>query len=498
MADDKIRKKIREEVVKGIAAFKDDDEFDPMEYSQALGRDAHIFDLFDNLAGDGWILKLSKESAAGTLRFLMAVEQNIFENWGDIEIELQKIVKMKTSEEIDMYGRVRSWGSGPYRIQLGNRNKVRGESARVMRRAVVIDIDAQEPPSALKAGAATSLADIAAANALPADQLSNAVLKGIELATNKEAKAETTNNSMMTIMMNQMNESNKMFLGLITAIMSKDGGGGIEKTLSLMNTMGVMNKPKSLTEQIAELKAIGIPITGNESAGDIDKIAGTIEKIMTVAKLVGGGEGSGEASLTTEIIRRLPLDKIPDMLESISRMALAKSAQPQPQTVVVPRPSVIIEQNSEAANKEKEVQQLLDYLYQAVNSQDASQFPIITDSLSMYLGGKEAVFSKVRGGMVTDEILVASISKMDARYTGEMLTKLQSYAHAYVEWVKNPAVNQEQAQPLIPATCNVCGTEYDDFTKERYEQIKAKNNGRVPCAEESCKGEIVLNEVNHG
>jgi len=472
-------KDIEKDVLKNIGrpGFEDDDEYDAdadernrgQRITSDIAEEIKMDEIFTGLtAGNGFFLMLQKEVDGNTWQTKRRIDS--FQQWSCAEMEVMNIVRAETKKEIMKWGRVRKWGSGNYRLVIWRDGGWRG----VKRDPIYFNVDANEEEylSEAPTGSGSGI-DISDITQVPVEQMTSLFKSGLEAGGGKGGDS-----AMLTLMMNQQNENNRMMMGILTALITKGDGGGIEKTLALMSTMGVMNKPKSIVEQISELKAIGIDIAG-KSNDDISEMAKKVETIKSVAGMLGLNAGA-EPSFWSSLLNSPIVSKIPDMLNNAAVIASAKMAATPPARDL--KPPVVIEENKGVT--------MLDFIYNAINTNDVTAYGRISEMLAPFVGGIDNLRKQAQSPAM-NQMLTSRLAADDPRYRDVVIqNKMKVYVSSYLDSLRKP-VSQPQPAKTV-ATCDRDPKHQYEFEPGEYEAVQKENGGRVLCEFENCAGELLV------
>jgi len=244
----------------------------------------------------GYYLKLYREIMPGKFEIKERIDQ--YDTWTDMEWEITERVRAMTRR----FG-VKKWGSGLYRIVVWRNGGIR-ERNKYPPVDVVVDAgDEADAAANMHTGRVDpveaaneqlhALGNMLSAvqNVMPKAVDPNVQFQAIVQAftAGKEEKREaarTDSNAMVTMMSTMMTS----MMGLVTAMMQNKGGGSAEvakpfeeQMASMMTLMkgfgfGQQPQPKSLVEQITEMKMLGWDPTAKED---------TIEQIAKLKAMTG-------------------------------------------------------------------------------------------------------------------------------------------------------------------------------------------------------------------
>lgn len=310
-----------------VDQFSADEEFDadrdlgfgagPSAFHRsAVDRDALVIDeLLTSLPkNQGYYLKLYREIMPGKFEFKDQI--NNYDTWTDLELEISNLVKAMTRK----FG-AKKWGSGLYRLIVWKQGGIR-EKNKYPAIDVIVDagdnedaaanihtgkVDPIEAANEQLGALGNMLSAVQGIMPKPVDPnvqfsaIANAFIAG-------KGEQANGNNQMMTMMMTMMT-------GLISALTQQRQAGPapespdvqMARQLEMIKSMHALVAPsgpgapvKSLIEQIAELKALGIDLFKKEdtievlakmkaimsSAGEIVPGAAPVERPGIFEKLV--------------------------------------------------------------------------------------------------------------------------------------------------------------------------------------------------------------------
>lgn len=572
MSKKKLLDQVKEQIKREIQE-EDDPEYIPGEDrgngSQRLGtllfprksEEERIID--ELLAGvdesKGFYLKLEKEISPNEWEFKERIDK--YKHWSDLQWELTQLVRGKTKLEIEKTGKAIRWGSGRYRIIIWNQYGMRDK-----RIPYIMNIDAEEynmpvpnfpggvAPAADRLSELTDMLmklNIVNPSLTPdqvQSQISGAFSKGMELAIGKEAKAESANNNMFTLIMNQMNESNKLMVGLLTAMIGNkpitpDPVSTMNATLETLKTLGVIGQPpvpvKSLSEQVIELKALGLI----KSDDDAEKSIERVKLFMGLARDFSGAEPGERPGILEKIIDVFG-PKIPAIIDTIGKIAASKGGIAMPTAAPVYAPITPVRPTLQPPLAAKDalgfptgdipsepeqvptfseedtaklyapapvnilstpkltpdqIVVLADELFSIVSKKDYTSFDRITQVAGGFLESPEKVRFQIISGELTAQQLVGYIILFDRRHyqdrTNFML--LQDYVHKYVESFQPSIPAPMTSIPITPISptmdvqCSVCGAIHT-FDGEETFYAEQKESGKVVCGANGCENELHL------
>lgn len=251
----------------------------------------------------GYYLKLYREIMPGKFEYKEQI--NNYDTWTDMELEIAERVKAMTRK----FGS-KKWGSGLYRVVVWRQGGIREANKYPITDIIVDAGDNEDAAANIHTG---KVDPIEAANE-QMNSLGN-MLKAVEgimpravdpnlqfqsivqaftsgRAEKQQAEASSTQ-AMMTMMTTMMTS----MMGLVTTVMSQKNNGEVsaavakpfeDQMASFMNLMksfgmGQQPQPKSLVEQIAEMKALGWdPMAREDTLDQIAKLKAVTGALVDV------------------------------------------------------------------------------------------------------------------------------------------------------------------------------------------------------------------------
>jgi len=362
-----------------------DDEFDPnRDLNFAHGPSAFrrtmadkdqlvIDELLSSLPkNQGYYLKLYREIMPG--KWELKEQINQYDTWTDLELEIAERVKAMTRK----FGS-KKWGSGLYRIVIWKSGGIR-EANKYPPIDVIVDAGDSEDASAnIHAGKVDPLE--AANEQLQALGNMLSAVKGIMPAAADpniqfqaianafaQGKGDKKDNDqlmmqlMMTMMTTMMTSMKDLALvGRQPVGEQRNIEDNLAKMLEVLKGFGVVgnssNGPKTLTEQIADLKLLGIDPFKKEDA--IDMLAKLKTIMGTVTDLVPSGSAKVERPGILEKLIDALAPHVPKMVSDLRTItdnaALAKTME------IRSRAEMMAQQRAMAAVKPEEVRPMTRY-----------------------------------------------------------------------------------------------------------------------------------------
>lgn len=538
----KPRSKILQDVSRELDLENMDDEFDGDD--QLIRRktksldEVAIDEMLVGLQGNDWYLKLSKEIMPNVFQFKKRIDK--FRHWADMELEINNMIRAETQDEYKKTGRVSRWGSGKYQVVFFREGGLRGEK----KHPVFFDIDAEEPE--IKTPSSSS-AEVELVKEIlnnrpqldPQDAIKlsiDSLHKGIELATNKEAKIESGNNNMMTVVANMMAQQAQAMSTILAAVLGKPAPqSNMSETLSILKDTGVLQPQrveKPLIDVVKELQALGIVRTSNED--DATKSIEKVKQFMSLASDFAGAAVGERPGILEKLIDVLG-PKVAETISNVTNLAVIKAQQAQqsqvpirqrpqmqqPQARQVEQVDMFPEYDEEIVEpvfteqdrcklqaqqlRPRQVQpsqaqpishvngdklgitqaQINEWkrdLYTAITTKDYTQFPQISEILGSYLGGIEKIKELAQAGTIDAQALCSYILLFDKRYmASDANMLLLDYTQKYIDSFR---------VGLLIVACSTCNVEHEFNNKQEFLDEAGENEGRVICGINGCENEL--------
>lgn len=465
------------------------------EKGQQRKDEAVIDQLLSGISGKvGYYMKIKKEVRPNEFMMMKVIESD-WRKWADMEVAVSDIVKEHTKVA------PLKWGTGPYRVEIGCKTGMRGETYP----NYDFYINAEEEfmtPTAQMHGVGGTVAqlvqDPATAVASQIDTLSNLVgmlggifpkppdptiVQGQIAGAFKEGMqlkvSEGSNNSqMMTTMMTGL-------MGMMTAVMAGRNNDGarvvnpdesLSRTLEVMKNFGVLgqqqqHKEKTIVELVMELKAIGVDLFKKDDP--MDQI-GRLKQMAGIASEFMGMGGNGDKPSILEKIVDVLGPSIPKMISDIKdatqntvrvqqiagdniRNASQRQmvgSQEQSQTVPQGEPTTYSTMNHGQPGGQvspqtqvvsEQVKAFFNALHESVMTNNRLYYPVIYTSLLQDVQGQQLVQGIVTGQSNAKNLIDMLQEHGDPRFKeSEFVMKyLVSYVNGFMVWVKS-LVSQQQ------------------------------------------------------
>jgi hypothetical protein len=491
--------------------------------------------LADIQGKEGYFLKLKKEMRPNEWMLMKTIETD-WRKWPDIETEVAKIVKEHTKIAPS------KWGSGPYRIEYACKGGIRGKGYP----ALDFYINAEEEflntnpsgaavvapaidPSVAVAGQIDTLANLVGMlkNFLPQaadpsktqEQIAGAFEKGLQI----KASEGSSNNQMMMTMMTGL-------MGMMTALATNrqveqprvvNPTESLTPLLETLKNFGVLgnangqDKPKSLVETLAELKAIGLDIFKKDDPLE------QVNKLKQIASIASDFMGMGGTPDKPSILEKcvdMLVPALPEMVKQISSAANSAvqaqveagknierakiTVQPQNQPVVHPNNDMQGTQMNTATPQavNPQVTAFFNGLYDSVKTNNRMYYPIVYTSLLGDPKGVALVNGIVDGSQTAKELVEMLQGYGDPRFKDSefVMKHLVSYVNGFIIWLRDMVkpksfeqVAQENPSPAVqtPAPkgpgydveCGVCHTVYVYPNPQEFEEEDNKTCGNNGC-----------------
>lgn len=517
-------------------ALEDDREISgPERFAKGQkAKDEFIIDsqLADIVGKEGYFLKLKKELRPGLGEWmLMKTIETEWRQWADTETEVARIVKEHTKTAPI------KWGTGPYRIEYACRGGMRGKTyppkdfyinaeeeflnqnnLGVSGAGVVVDAATQVTTQLDMLG---KLLDVTR-GFQPApidpsktqDQIASAFEKGLQI------KAGEGNNSsalMATIMTG--------LIGMMTAVITGkkedpkviNPTEGLTGMLEVMKNFGVLGnqekeKPKTFTETLVELKAIGLDIFKKD---DPMEQMSKLKQLANIAGELMGMGGTGEKPGILEKIVDMVGPAIPGMIKDLKDTATSAAQVQIEAGKNIERAKLPIQTPSQGSSHmtmaentvqgaptpqgNPQVQAFFNGLHEAVKVNNRLYYPIIYTSLLQEAQGVALVNGIVNGTQTAKELIELLQGYGDIRFKDSefVMKRLVSYVNGFILWLRDmvkPKDYVEMAQE-IPASsghiapkgpgyevgCTVCNTVFVYENVEEFMQEESKVCGNNGC-----------------
>jgi hypothetical protein len=502
--------------------------------------------LSDIAGKEGYFLKLKKELRPGLGEWmLMKTIENEWRQWADTETEVRKIVieHTKTAPQ--------KWGTGPYQIEYACKGGIRGKQYPVRNFWINAEEEFLNPHTVGGVGAGAIVnPEVAVASRIeelsklvemlsgvmpkPPDpsktqeQIATAFTQGMQLKVGEGS----SNNTMMTALITGL-------MGMMTAVMTgkkeeprvvnpKEELTGV---LEVMKTFGVLGsqqpveKPKTFTETLAELKSIGIDIFKKD---DPMEQMGKLKQFASIASDLMGIGGTAERPSVLEKVVDMLGPAIPGMIKDLRDTAgnvataqveagknieRAKIAAPVSQPVVPSNEGTQMNMAPNAAPvTNPQVVAFFNGLHDATRMNNRLYYPIVYASLVSDPQGIALIDGIVKETHTAKELIELLQGYGDVRFKdSEFVVKhLVGYTNGFIIWLRDMVrpkayVDMAQAQantaPVAPdrivpvaavvnghnvskfeIQCPVCNIIYVLDTPEEFNEEENKvcgNNGCV-------------------
>lgn len=467
--------------------------------------------LADMATQDGYFAKIKKEMRPGLGEWmLMKTVETEWRQWADVELAVAKIVKEHTRTA------PLKWGSGAYRVEYGCVGGTRGKN--YPNKDVFINADeefitpntmngqlnatATPDPAVAVSAQISSLAELVnmLKNFLPQasdpgktqDQIAGAFKEGMSL---KAGESSSNNQMMMTMMtglmgmMTAMATNNNRPMELPKVVNPTEGLTGM---LEVMKTFGVLGdhskeKPKSFTDTLLELKAVGVDIFKKD---DPMEQMGKLKQFASIASDLMGIGGTAERPGILEKVVDMLGPAIPGMVKDIKdTMGNAVQAQVEAgrniERAKLPGPSPVSEgahmnvggnvAQAPVANAQAnpQVQAFFNGLYEAVKMNNRMYYPLVYTSLIQDPKGVELINGIANSTHTAKELIEMLQGYGDPRFRDSefVLKQLVSYTNGFIIWIR------EMLKPKA-------------YTEMQTEQVKPVENIPVQQAQESVVAEV--------
>jgi len=487
--------------------------------------------LADIAGREGYFLKLKKELRPGLGEWmLMKTIESEWRQWADTETEVARIVKEHTKVA------PAKWGTGPYQIEYACKGGMRGKTYPPRNFWINAEEEFLNPHTVGGVGSNASTVDPTTQVTAQLDMLGRLldVTRGFQPTPLDPAKiqeqqaaafekglaikagGESSNTQMMMTMMTGL-------MGMMTAIATNkplpvepkviNPTEGLSGMLEVMKTFGVIGnhekeKPKSFTETLVELKAIGLDIFKKddpmEQIGKLKQFAGI------AADLMGMGGTGDKPSIFEKLVDALA-PSLPAMVKQISD-ASSNAVQAQVEAgrnierakisampAVMPNNEGTHMQTGQTPVVNPQVQAFFNGLHDSVKTNNRMYYPIVYTSLLQEQKGVELVNGIVSGSHTAKELIDLLQSYGDARFKDSefVMKHLVSYVNGFIIWLRDmvkPKAYAEAAAEVPPSNgfvapegpgvdieCQTCHTVFVYESMEEFNQEVAKVCGNNGC-----------------
>ena len=464
------------------------------EKGQQKKDEAVIDQLLSGISGKvGYYMKIKKEVRPNEYMMMKVIESD-WRKWADMEVAVCDIVKEHTKVA------PLKWGTGPYRVEIGCKTGMRGETYPNYDFYINAEEEFMTPTAQMHGVGGTvaqSIQDPATAVAAQIDTLTNLVsmLGGIfpkpPNPAETQAQMATAFRDGMQLKVSEGSNSSQMMqtmmtgmIGLMTAVMAGKSESprvvnpeeSLSKTLEIMKNFGVLgqqqpHKEKTIVELVMELKAIGVDLFKKDDP--MDQI-GRLKQMAGIASEFMGMGGSGEKPSILEKIVDVIGPSIPKMISDIKdatqntvrvqqiagdnirnasqRQVIGPQGTPIPQgesttysqmggDTVSPQAQVVSEQ----------VKAFFNALHESVMTNNRLYYPVVYTSLLQDVQGQQLVQGIVTGQANAKNLIDMLQEHGDPRFKeSEFVMKyLVSYVNGFIVWVKS-LVGTQSAQPVQP------------------------------------------------
>lgn len=481
-------------------------------------KDEIIIDqLLSGISGKvGYYMKIKKEVRPNEF-MMMKVIQDDWRKWADMEVAVADIVKEHTKIHPT------KWGTGPYRVEIGCKTGIRGETYPNYDFYINAEEEFMTPIAQMHGVGGTVMQpvqDPATAVASQIDTLSNLVsmLKGVFPQPTDPNMIQTqiagAFKEGMTLKVNEGNNSSQMMsammtgmMGMMTAVMVNKNDGprvvnpeeSLSKTLEVMKNFGVLGqqqqqKEKTLVDLVTELRLIGVDLFKKEDP--MDQI-GKLKQMASIASEFMGMGGSDKPSILEKIVDVLG-PAVPKMISDIKEATqntvrvqeiagqnIRQVTQRQVGQVSGSQPGQPVQQGEATTYStmnsgqptgrsgglggpvnpvvNEQVKAFFNALHESVITNNRLYYPVVYTSLLQDVEGQQLVQGIVTGQSNTKNIIDMLQQHGDERFkNSEFVVKhLVSYVNGFIVWVKS--LVGEQTQPTTPpmATATSNPTEVD-------------------------------------
>jgi len=488
--------------------------------------------LADISTKEGYFLKLKKEMRPNEWMLMKTIESD-WRTWPDIETAVANIVKDHTKAAPS------KWGSGPYRIEYACKGGMRGKGYPPLDFYINAEEEFLNP---------NGVANAVGSNAAPADPTTQVtaqldmlgrlmdVVRGMQPAPVDPAKTQeqiagafekglaakasegNAQTQMITAMMTGM-------MGMMTAIASNkpveprvvNPNENLTGMLETLKTFGVLGpkeveKPKTLVETLAELKAIGLDIFKKDDP--MEQISKLKQFAGIASDLMGMGGTSERPSILEKVVDMLG-PALPGMVKEIAdasknavqvqleagrNIERAKLAGPAVAQPPIQNEGTSMNKPSGAVDVQaQQLQAFFNGLHESVQTNNRMYYPIVYTSLLQDPKGTELITGIVNGTHTAKELIELLQSYGDVRFKDSefVMKRLVSYVNGFIVWIRDmmkPKAYAEVAAEVAPSNgfvppkgpgvdiqCTACSTVFVYDSLEEFMQEENKVCGSNGC-----------------
>ena len=473
------------------------------EKGQQRKDEAVIDQLLSGISGKvGYYMKIKKEVRPNEFMMMKVIESD-WRKWADMEVAVSDIVKEHTKVA------PLKWGTGPYRVEIGCKTGMRGETYPNYDFYINAEEEFMTPTAQMHGVGGTvaqSVQDPATAVAAQIDTLTSLVsmLGGIfpkpPNPAETQAQMATAFRDGMQLKVSEGSNSSQMMqtmmtgmIGLMTAVMAGKSEGprvvnpeeSLSKTLEVMKNFGVLgqqqqHKEKTIVELVMELKAIGVDLFKKDDP--MDQI-GRLKQMAGIASEFMGMGGNGEKPSILEKIVDVIGPSIPKMISDIKdatqntvrvqqiagdnirsasqRHVVGPQGQPQGSPAPQGEPTTYSQMNNGQPGGvvnntvlSEQIKAFFNGLHESVITNNRLYYPVIYTTLLQDIKGQQLIQGIVIGQADAKNLIDMLQEHGDARFKeSEFVMKyLVSYVNGFIVWVKS-LVSQTQS----PSQGNVYG-----------------------------------------
>lgn len=520
MKKSKIKELIKKELQEGEDLNKIIEEEESLEdiKTQRVETETQLIDeLIASIPkNQGYYVKLYKVLPTNELEYKMRIDD--WQRWSDVEYEVGEIVKNQTARNPS------KWGSGKYRIVFWKDGGIRGhrfrpidfyiDAGEVEQKAVssqpVIDISEPVKNSVSALSELVETIKTLMPNIKP-EELQNHLVqsfhKGLETANLLKEGNSNTNTAILQSLFNLVNqlilkEKEKKEEPKDTFSMKEI----IEMIVNIQNQN--QKKEKSITEIIAELKAVGL-IKDEKNEKLTSKISELKDIIMLIKELTPYSENVSSPSTFEKILEHLApylpdlVGKITFTINNVIDFAKLKILQSTPEGIKYYRPSLgkieeektLLQESSilkteqkteekqkEPLTKETEASMLESLKSLIMMDKDFKYFPAFFNELVKDEKGIDLLNAVVFGNEPVENIIASLNTNEKSPFKDEaVFQKTKEYFEKFKEYITEKRIND---LPFL-SLCSVCGTEYE------FENVDQFLSAVYLCDNESCKGKLI-------
>lgn len=504
-----------------------------LESKERISEEEAIIDelLLSVPRSQGYYLKLSKEVRPNEYEFKLRIDG--YENWSDLEYEISNVVRSYTSKAPV------KWGSGHYRVTIWRDGGIRGPKHKPIdffvdaleidmpgNNVVTKNVDIESQLTSMS-GLIESVKKIMPhppETLSPADvqkMINDAYMQGMTNASQSKTNEATTTAALITGMMTMMQTMMQGMNQRPEPIQQQSPIDMLAKMAETMNNMGLgpnnKEKPKSLVEQIGEMKVLGLW----KEPKDEDPITKFTElkNLMSIVSDLAGGT-KGERPTTMEKIIDVIGPQVPDMIGKVtstinnaidyskSRMGLpnqppVRVVRSNPQQLPPAANNQRINENPQPVSEDPTMlfySKLFNELHQIISMNDTSKFPYIAEQIVKLFGTEQSLLDIINGSMSPEAIANAMSMYGGAKFKDQAFQpQMYDYITRFTIWLKeqhkahvSSSLESDGNAGDFVVTCIKCKAEYEFSSKAAFDSDPDKTCGFDHDNGQVCDGVLIV------